>query len=158
MVVKLDVDSNANAWEYVYSSGAGVYYFYPAITLLDAFSATPPLAVGMSWTQPSGTVYASTALKVYANHPVDGNGAFWWLNSGQAAYVALDGSSRNRWGDYSGNEYDWSCSSYWTALQYAGGGSTWRTSLARHGAQGAGVVYADAFEAGNPYCWSSLAP
>lgn len=158
VTVKLDVDANTNVWENAYGSGAGVYYFYPAITLLDATSQTPRLAVGMSWTQPSFTVYASTALKIYANHPVDASGAFWWLNVGLAPYVAFDGSGRNRWGDYSGNEYDWSCNNFWSALQYAGAGNSWRTSLARHSAAAPGVIHADPFEAGNLFCWNAITP
>jgi len=158
VVVKLDVDANTNVWEAAYGSGAGVFYYYPAITLLDPASTNPRLAVGMSWTLPASTIYASTALKVYANHPTDWSGAFLWLDVGQAAYVALDGSSRNRWGDYSGNEYDWSCNSFWTALEYAGTANSWRTRLARHSAAAPGVIYADAFEAGNAYCWTAIAP
>jgi hypothetical protein len=159
VVVKLDVDANTNVWEWYYGSGAGTYYFYPAITLLDPGSTTPALALGMSWTrQSTPTVYASTAVKVYDQHPATTHGSFFWLNQGAGPYVALDPSGRNRWGDYSGIEYDWSCDAFWTALQYAGAGDTWRTSLARHSAQDTGVVHADAFEAGNLFCWSAIAP
>jgi hypothetical protein len=80
---------------------AGLHYFYPAampdtngnMIMVFSRSGTTEFAsifyTGRKSTDPPGTLQPSSMLK-----------------AGTANYVALDGSGRNRWGDYNGIAYD----------------------------------------------------
>src|SRR4030095_7761186 len=87
-----------------------------------------------SWTDTEavispGTAFASSLFKIYENQPVDGTGAFISNSGGLAAYVALDNTGRNRWGDYSGASYDWTCGHAWGATEAADTLNRWRTVI-----------------------------
>lgn len=150
ILTKLNVDTLANEWSHLLWGGTGVYFFYPAVTIDGSTSTTPDIAAFISWTWPATSVYASSAVKLYTNHPASTAGAFPGLVNGAAAYVLLDGSGRNRWGDYSGAGYDWARSSFWGATEYAGTSNTWRTRIAEIST----AIFSDGFESGNTSAWS----
>lgn len=126
---KLNVDSNAVEWEHILYSGSGFYYFYPALaTHGDDGASTTDLALFGSWTTGSAQ-YASVLVKVYEDQPNTAAGAFVNTRSGEGAYVLLDGSGRNRWGDYSGAAYDWWCRNVWGSGEYARTSNRWGTQI-----------------------------
>ena len=134
LTVKLNVSTNTNAWQHLLATAPGFYYFYPAITILGGSSANANLAVFGSWTDTdvavtAGTTFASGLFKIYDNQPAATTGPFISVSSGLAAYVALDSSGRNRWGDYSGAGYDWTCGHAWGAVEAADTGNDWRTVI-----------------------------
>ncbi len=129
LTVKLNVNANTNVFQHLLWSGAGFYYFYPAITILGGSSADANLAVFGSWTDTNGGVFASGLFKIYDNQPAATTGPFIGHTSGLAAYVALDNGGRNRWGDYSGASYDWTCGHAWGAVEAADTGNNWRTVI-----------------------------
>ena len=130
LTVKLNVNSNANEWQHLLWGGAGRYYIYPAVTILGGSSADANLAVFGSWTRTvGGDQFASGLFKIYDNQPADTTGPFTSHSNGLAAYVALDDNGRNRWGDYSGAGYDWSCGHAWGAVEAADTLNNWRTTI-----------------------------
>lgn len=110
---------------------ASYNFFYPAITIQDD-DGSPDVFLSMSLTEPgSATGFASAASSTY--DPTSGYGFFWVDNWGDAAYSRWDGDfvgdGRNRWGDYSGASWDWSCRNAWGAAEYASTGNDWDTQI-----------------------------
>jgi hypothetical protein len=130
LTVKLNVNTNTNAWEDLIWTN-NYYYFYPAITILGGSSASANLAIFGSWASPeaAGNQFASGLFKIYDNQPAANTGPFISHTGGLAAYVALDSSGRNRWGDYSGAGYDWQCGYAWGSVEAADTGNDWRTVI-----------------------------
>ena len=106
----------------VYGAATG-HYFYPAlcpdgngnVTMVLCRSGPTEFATiahtGRLATDPAGTMQASAVLK-----------------AGVATYVSLDGSGRNRWGDYNGVASDPSNSRVvWFYSEYASALNTWGT-------------------------------
>lgn len=125
LVNRINTDTNAAEWQSLVWSGTGQYYFYPALTIAGGSSTKPNVGVYVNWS--NANRFASAAYRLW-----DGNGAVlkWVLiKSGEASYVRLDNSGRNRWGDYSGAAYDWSQSTptMWGAVEYAGTSNQWKT-------------------------------
>ncbi len=114
LTVRLNVATNTNEWQDLLWGGPGVYYFYPALTILGGDSADANLAVFGNWTDTSSSPgqFASGLYKIYDAQPAT-TGPLVSFTSGVAAYVALDGSGRNRFGSHSGAGYDWSCGHAW---------------------------------------------
>jgi hypothetical protein len=134
LTVKLDINANTNVFQHLLWGGVGFYYFYPAITIQGSSSANNNVAVFGSWTDTevaisAGTAFASGLFKIYDNQPAATTGPFVSHTGGLAAYVALDSSGRNRWGDYSGASYDWTCQHAWGAVEAADTGNDWRTVI-----------------------------
>jgi len=126
--MKLDVDDGTNDWDHLLWAGSGKYVFYPAITFDGSFSSNDNIGVFASYA--TDTDYVSGVYKIYENQPTDGSGPFVLFEAGDAAYVDLDGNNRNRWGDYTGAHYDWTCGNLWGAVEIAGTGNSWRTRVA----------------------------
>lgn len=159
-VEKLDVDTVASDWEHVYDSGNGHFYFYPAITLVGS-SASAPIVVGSSYVAPAFPAfqYASSAVKFYTAQGTSNAGPIVPAAQGLGAYVALDSNNRNRWGDYSGADYDWSCGEVWTALEHAGTANTWRTQINRWDVETSPThIFSDDFDRGHYFCFSAAVP
>ncbi|HEY6547120.1 MAG TPA: hypothetical protein VI589_04410, partial [Vicinamibacteria bacterium] len=131
LTVRLNVATNTNEWQHLLWGGPGVYYFYPALTILGGDSADANLAVFGNWTDTSSSPgqFASGLYKIYDAQPAT-TGPLVSFTSGLAAYVALDGSGRNRFGSHSGAGYDWSCGHAWGSVEAADAANTWRTVIA----------------------------
>ena len=125
MVTKIDVDSAVVDWQHVLWT-TDWYYFYPAISIAGG-GGDPNIALFSSYTGPSS--YAGGVVKVYTDHPISGAGPFWVTATGQGSYVRRDGNNLNRWGDYSGNEYDWTTGHFWGDIEYAWTSNSWRTRV-----------------------------
>jgi hypothetical protein len=129
--VKLNTNDNTKEWEHLLWSGNGTYYFYPALSTHGGDgSADPDVGVYYSYTQTTGsTRYASGGVKVYEDEPNTSAGPNNLVATGLEAYVNYDNSGVNRWGDYTGAAYDWSCRNLFGATEYAGTSDTWRTRV-----------------------------
>lgn len=105
-------------------------FFYPAITV-EGTSSTPDVYLALSHTQPGSASGFASAASVIA---VDGGSSTVYTeNLGNAAYSKWDGDfegdGRNRWGDYSGAGWDWSCNAAWGAAEHAVAGNDWDTQI-----------------------------
>ena len=127
LTVKLNSDANTNDWHHLLWSGEDTYLFYPALTL-DGPSNSGHLAVFGSWAHGTDD-FASTVYKIYENQPTDSTGRFQTPLLGTAAYNWPDENGRNRWGDYSGASYDWTCGHAWGVAQSATGTQSWKTHI-----------------------------
>ena len=126
--MKVNVDTATLEWGDILYGPSPWYYFYPAVTI-DAV-ADPNGNLGLSMSFAKGDEhYVGGLFKAYTNQPTDGSGPFWGTATGQAPYVRLDGSDRNRWGDYSGQVYDWASKHFWGAIEFAGPSDTWKTRI-----------------------------
>jgi hypothetical protein len=151
---KLNVDSLVAEGSTTYWS-TGFYYFYPALTLAGGADPNADLGVVVSYSTPS-TAFVSTAFKVLENFPTDTTGAFPQTAAGLASYEARDNLGRNRWGDYSGVGWDWTCGTFWAAAEYAGPANSWRTRISQHlgpAGDACRLIFDDGFESGNFFHW-----
>jgi hypothetical protein len=128
--VKVNTDNNTVVSEDLQWSGAGTFRFYPAVTV-DASGASqdPEVAVYYSWVWPASTAndkYVSAARKIYTTFP-SSPGLDVVTKVGEGAYVRLDMNNLNRWGDYSGAAYDFSCDAVTGSIEYAATGNIWKT-------------------------------
>ena len=132
---RLDVDSNTMDWNHLIWS-PDQYYTFPAVTVApgSVTAASPNVGIFGSWTAPDR--YGSTIF--YLNDP-DGSNTFAYYKSGNARYVELDAGGRNRWGDYSGAAYDWSCGTLWGAAEFANTINRWGTQIAEVDFTGTGA-------------------
>lgn len=123
---RLNVDTNAMDWDALIWTAAN-FYTFPAVMVDPAAVTASAPHVGLfgTWTAP--TRYASTIF--HLNDP-GGTNAFFTYRLGDAAYIRRDSSNRNRWGDYSGIAYDWTCGTVWGAAEYAGTTNHWGTQIA----------------------------
>ncbi|HWS28389.1 MAG TPA: hypothetical protein VN259_17645, partial [Xanthomonadales bacterium] len=132
---RLNVDSNTMNWETLVWT-ANQYYTFPAVTVgQGAVDASGP-NVGLfgTWTAPDH--YAST---IYYLYDPNASASFISYRGGDAAYVRRDDSGRNRWGDYSGAAYDWTCGTLWGAAEFAGTSNRWGTQIAEVDFTGTGA-------------------
>ncbi len=109
---------------------SGRYYSYPAIT------ADPSNNAWIVFNRTGSTEFASirhTGRK--GTDPVNTLQGSAQLRAGQGCYARLDGSSRNRWGDYNGISWDPSTGRAWIFSEFASGTSSscgsniWRTAV-----------------------------
>ncbi len=127
IVTKLNVDSNTKEWDDRLSTTDN-YYFYPALALRGG-GTSPNIMVYMNWS--SSTQYVSAVYKEYVNHPIDNSGTFSLYHASTTEYVDIQASTgRNRWGDYSGATYDWTCGHFFGAVEYATAVDEWGTRIA----------------------------
>jgi hypothetical protein len=152
---RLNVDTNAMDWEAMIWS-PNQYYTFPAVMVgPGGISASSP-NVGLfgTWTAPDR--YASTIF--HLNDP-DGDDSFYATRFGTARYLRLDSDGKNRWGDYSGAAYDWTCNTLWGAAELANGINQWGTQISEIDFTGTGAcpriditapVDATTWYAGNP--------
>jgi hypothetical protein len=132
---RLNVDSNTMNWESLIWS-PDQYYTFPAVTVGQGLVNTTGPNVGLfgTWTAPDR--YASTIYHVY---DPDAAASFVVYRNGEAAYELRDDSGRNRWGDYSGAAYDWTCGTLWGAAEFAGTLNRWGTQIAEVDFTGTGA-------------------
>ncbi|MDX2437625.1 MAG: CARDB domain-containing protein [Acidobacteriota bacterium] len=116
------------AWDYaLWNSSSNM--FYPSITV-EGSDGTPNWFIAASMTQPASSGDAGYAGAMSFTRDVSGGANVWrWEKYGTDPYVRLDSNGRNRWGDYSGAAYDWTCKNVWGAAEYAAGTSTWGTRI-----------------------------
>ncbi len=137
---RLNVDTAAVVNQRIYHSGAGVYYFYPAI-VTGGDSADANIAIFLNWTRTSPAQYASAAVLVLM--PDLTENVFPGLKSGEGWYVQLDSNNKNRWGDYSGASWDWSNGTAWGALEWAKSNNQWHTRIVEVDLLGGGAAEPD---------------
>lgn len=132
---RLNVDSNTMDWDdLVWTSNQ--YYTFPAVTVgPGVVSATGP-NVGLFATWTASDRYASTVFHIT---PPGSSNIFTMYQAGSARYVQLDDIGRNRWGDYSGISYDWTCNTLWGAAEFASAVNTWGTRIAEVDFTGTGA-------------------
>ncbi len=127
--MKINVDTATLEWGHVLWSDEPLWhYFYPAIAIGPGATADDNLGLSMSYTMGS-TLYVGGLFKAYVNQPTDATGPFLGTVAGEDSYVRLDGNSKNRWGDYSGQVYDWYTQHFWGAIEYAGQSDHWKTRI-----------------------------
>jgi hypothetical protein len=124
--VKLNSDAGTVDWNHTIWTN-NEYYTYPAITVAGSSNGAN---IGLLGTWTNGTDrYPSTIYKVYDDHPNSGAGDFLLYQSGVASYEVRDSNNRNRWGDYSGADYDWACGHLVGAAEYTDGLDSWSTRV-----------------------------
>ena len=104
------------------------FYYYPSINVNGQGDA----AMAFSGSRATEFVGAFTCGRLAAA-PLNTMGMVAWLKPGEAAYQRLDGTSRNRWGDYSYTSVD-PCDdqTIWTIQEYAESpANTWGTWVNR---------------------------
>lgn len=131
--VRLNTDSSTMEWTHLLWSGEGIYLFYPAMTL-QGTGVDNNLAIFGSWTDAetalsSITRFPSGLFKLYDDQGNSSSGTFTGLVGGTDDYVVLDRNDKNRWGDYSGASYDWTCNNAWGTVQSSTGETSWKTSI-----------------------------
>ncbi len=124
--ISLNSDTNVLAFEDLVAAPTGGYYFFPAVTT-DANGGTNEVVTYFNYSD--GSHYVSAARKHYDDWPTSGTGPNNFIEMGQGSYEARDSNNRNRWGDYSGAGFDWTCGHAFGALEYAGTSNTWRTRI-----------------------------
>ena len=102
---------------------SGYNYIYPRVAPANSFVAMVFTRCGH--TEFAGVRYTTKALNATAFDPST------LIKAGEAYYVLLDGSGRNRWGDYSGAYLDPSGNSVWVCGEYASTNNQWGTWVAR---------------------------
>lgn len=125
--VRLNTDTGTKEWDNLIWA-QDYYYFFPAITVLGASGTDPNIGLAFSFSHPTNH-YGSFATFIYNQA---GSDVFLRTADGLASYVSRDNGGRNRWGDYNGAVYDWTCGHLWVAGEYAGTGNTWRTRIAAY--------------------------
>lgn len=124
--VKLNSDAGTLDWSHVVWTN-NEYYTYPALTVAGSSNAAN---IGLLGTWTNGTNrYPSTIFKIYEDHPNSSSGPFEFYQSGTSPYVLLDSNNRNRWGDYSGADYDWTCGHLVGAAEYTDATNSWSTQV-----------------------------
>lgn len=132
---RMNVDSNTMNWDWLVWT-ANQYYTFPAVTVAQgAVDANGP-NVGLFGTWTASDRYASSIYYLY-----DPNASASFINyrGGDASYIRRDDSGRNRWGDYSGAAYDWTCGTLWGAAEFAGTSNRWGTQIAEVDFTGTGA-------------------
>ncbi|MFK8014075.1 MAG: hypothetical protein AB8G17_01375 [Gammaproteobacteria bacterium] len=134
LTVELDTDTNTRVWDDLYWLGEGRFLTYPALTL-EGSTRNGTLAIFGTMTDNETlltpqTNYASGFVRFYDNRASDNGGISETLVSGTSPYSWFSDDGRNRWGDYSGAAYDWSCGHAWGAMEWANGPMSWKTSIA----------------------------
>jgi len=120
-----DMDYDRAVW------GSAYHMNYPALTVEP--SATGDVALTFSMTEP-GNPAGFIGAASYSYDPIaDATLNFSWQKRGDGTYSRWDGDfvgdGRNRWGDYSGSSWDWTCNNAWFAAEYATASNTWDTQI-----------------------------
>lgn len=110
---------------------ASYNFTYPAVTVQGTATA-PDVYLSFSITEPgSATGYIGASSYYY--DPTGNTGFFLVERWGDGPYSRWDGDfvgdGRNRWGDYSGAAWDWTCNNAWGAAEYATSSNTWATRI-----------------------------
>lgn len=103
-----------------------LYFLFPTV----AVNSFGDVVMGMSASH--ANMYAGawvTGRK--ASDPASEMGVPFEYRSGAGAYNHLDGSGRNRWGDYSLTSADPTDDTFWTLQERARAGNTWATTVAQ---------------------------
>lgn len=108
-------------------SSSSLSYYFPSI----AVNSDGDIVIG--FTASGASTYASSYAVAGSFSSGSTNfGTPILLKAGTATYVKLDGSNRNRWGDYSATVVDPSDSSvFWTFQEWASGSNTWSTQVTK---------------------------
>jgi hypothetical protein len=123
---KLNSDSGTLEWSHVLWTN-NEYYTYPGLTVAGSSNAAN---IGLLGTWTNGTDrFPSAIFKIYDDHPNSGSGEFAMYQSGVSSYVRLDTNNINRWGDYSGADYDWACGHLVGAAEYTDATNSWSTQI-----------------------------
>ncbi|MCA9126212.1 MAG: pre-peptidase C-terminal domain-containing protein [Planctomycetales bacterium] len=107
--------------------GPGVHAWMPAVAVDGAGN----MAVGFALGGPNQFYSAGFTGRLASDPLGSTTNPVQEYASGQANYVANDGSGRNRWGDYSGLAIDPSDdATFWVFNEYASTGNRWDTRIA----------------------------
>ncbi|MDQ3812937.1 MAG: hypothetical protein M3347_03195, partial [Armatimonadota bacterium] len=102
------------------------FYFYPSIVVNGQGHA----AMGFSGVAASEFVGAYFTGRL-SSDPAGTMGSVDLLKAGEGSYTRLDGSGRNRWGDYTYTSLDPNDDmTIWTIQEYAAASNNWRTWVA----------------------------
>ncbi len=123
---KLNSDTGTYEWGHTVWTNSE-YYTYPALTVAGT-ATTSNIGVVGTWTNGTDR-YPSTIFKIYEDQPNSSAGEFALYQSGTSPYVLLDSDNRNRWGDYSGADYDWACGHLVGAAEYTDATNSWSTQI-----------------------------
>ncbi|MFT7677939.1 MAG: hypothetical protein ACI8QC_001925 [Planctomycetota bacterium] len=103
-----------------------LYFLFPTI----AVNGNGDVVVGMSASH-SGMFVGAWATGRKVTDPAGQMGVPFEYRSGAGAYNRLDGSGRNRWGDYSLTSADPTDDTFWTLQERALSGNNWGTTVAQ---------------------------
>ena len=117
------LDTTFTVIEDISYGDSGYNYIYPRVAPANSFVAMVFTRCGPL--EFAGVRYTTKALNATAFDPST------LVKAGEAYYVQLDGSGRNRWGDYSGAYLDPSGTSVWVCGEYASTNNQWGTWVAR---------------------------
>lgn len=136
LTVELDTDTNTRVWDDLQWPGQGRFLMYPAL-VYQGDTRDGNVAIFGTFTDDESlltplTDYPSGYVRVYDNRANDTGGFVATFVDGTSPYVWFDDDMRNRWGDYSGGAYDWSCGHAWGAVQSANGPASWKTTIAAY--------------------------
>ena len=134
LAIELDVGTNSVVEDQLYWLGEGRYLAYPAL-VYGGDQRDGNLALFGSETDNEtfltpDTRFASGFFRTYSDWRNGTAGTGGVLEEGVAPYAVFDDIGRNRWGDYSGGAYDWTCGHAWGAVQSASGSEDWKTTIA----------------------------
>jgi len=105
---------------------------YPALTV-QPFTSTPDVGLTFSMTEPANPAGFIGVASYGWDPTAPGQIYFSWQKRGDGTYSRWDGDfegdGRNRWGDYSGAAWDWTCNNAWFAAEYATATNTWDTQI-----------------------------
>jgi len=124
--VKLNSDNGTLEWSHMLWTN-NEYYTYPALTVAGTATGAN---IGILGTWTNGTDrYPSAIFKIYDDQPNSSSGPFELYQSGTSSYVLYDQDNVNRWGDYSGADYDWTCGHLVGAAEYTDAINSWSTQV-----------------------------
>ena len=105
---------------------------YPALTMYPSAASSADVGLTFSMTEP-GSATGFIGAVGYGWDPTTNTSLYFtWQKRGEGTYVRWDGdpgTSRNRWGDYSGAAWDHTCNNAWFAAEYATASNTWATQI-----------------------------
>lgn len=108
---------------------AGLHMNYPALTMQPTVASSADIGLTFSMTEPADPD-GFIGVASFTYDPTGDASYFYWQKHGEGTYVRWDGdpgTSRNRWGDYSGAAWDRTCNNSWFAAEYATDVNTWDT-------------------------------
>ncbi|MFK7885406.1 MAG: hypothetical protein AB8G16_00965 [Gammaproteobacteria bacterium] len=134
LTVELATGTNSVVEDKLYWLGEGRYVTYPAL-VYGGDQRGGNLALFGSETDNEtfltpATRYPSGFVRMYSDWQNGTAGSGYILHEGDGPYAVFDDIGRNRWGDYSGGAYDWTCGHAWGAVESATGPTSWKTTIA----------------------------
>ncbi len=112
---------------------ASYHMNYPALTMQPTTFTSADVGLTFSMTEPGDPAGFIGAVSYGWDPTTSTSTHFSWQQIGLGTYSRWDGDfvgdGRNRWGDYSGAAWDWTCDNAWFAAEYATDSNTWDTQI-----------------------------